>query len=609
MIKTRKRFFSKSIALPIVSSFSFRRPHRNQKGASILVLMMLLGLLVLPLLGFLSFEIGRSILAIQQLQHALDSAALAAACSLASQDDSDSTTAHKQAIESALGIFRRNSVLGNRLTSSTSVGSLSGGLSPGQSMLKFEFQDPLTKLVVPFSDARGKLVRVTGRTSLIPAFGKFLGLGQYDLNAQSSGRVPKLDMVMCFDVSGSIDDETSVTCVRRKWDSLNNKISFDVPIGTNGPAQNKLFDILMPAATGSSLNGLEPQNLDEAYFNGGLNFSEYLATNYGVDGLRSLGGYPDQGKPPGNFPPGTAPTFDGFRSFTDVVVNIDGNKTFGGYSYNGYNFPDLATLVEASRGNLENNLVFSQSKANTVLTVAPKSGYQNAYREAAMKKLQPLSSAQDAAAEFIDIMNIDTIAHFGFIAFDAFVGDAPDSKHDWINLDETLPYGDKTGFPLPRVVIESTDGATQYKAVKDSIKVCRPLGATNIGLALHEAVKDMKNGKRDGTIRAIILFTDGQPTTPGGPLDSDPMANARKAALEASAAGIAVHTVGLATNPALVSTQYKILNDENDNPTTGGIAAIAGHGGTFHQVTNSADLRLAFQKVARSLTRIVVNQD
>ena len=115
----------------------------------------------------------------------------------------------------------------------------------------------------------------------------------------------------------------------------------------------KIFDILQPAETGTSFNATSPQVLTEAYWNAQSYFSEYLAGAYGVQGLRSGGVYPEAGQPPGNFPPGTAPTFDGTSVFTDVVVNIDGQTTFGGFTYEGFSFPDVATMVEAARGNLE----------------------------------------------------------------------------------------------------------------------------------------------------------------------------------------------------------------------------------------------------------------
>ncbi|MBI1272006.1 VWA domain-containing protein [bacterium] len=586
---------------------AFGRLTRDKAGLTMVVMMAVIALLILPVLGIFSFEVGRAMLAQEQLKHVCDAAALTAAASLASQDDSNPANSHAMAISAAVKLIKKNTIFGDSLTNTSVVSSFSGTLPVGDTEMIFIFQDPISRSIVPQGDPRGKVVKVKGHYGLLPAFGKFLGTGSYDVTAVSSSSVPKLDVILCFDVSGSIDDQTPVSCVRRKWSPAASKIVYDIPAGTAGPAAGKIYDIINPAPTGSNLNGLEPQTLDKAYFNAGLNFSEYLASYYGTPGLRSLGGYPEVGRPPGNYPPGTAPTFDGFRAFTDVVVNIDGNRNFGGFTYKGYSFPDIATLVEASRGNLENGSVFASSKADTSVSVAPRTGYQAAYLEAARLRLQPLNDAKQAAKEFVEILNIDTESHFGFVAFDAFVGSAPDSTWNWINLDQDVPYGENKAYPLPRVMLSDSSGDSRFAEVKTSIEKCVPLGATNIGLPLHEAVQNLKNKGRIGTAKAIVLFTDGQPTPPGGPLDSDPAVNARLAAVEARDAGIPVYTVGLATNPAIAVGQREILNDSNSNVSSGGIAGIAGHGGTFQQVDDSAELRRAFARIARHLTRLTTS--
>jgi Mg-chelatase subunit ChlD len=157
------------------------------------------------------------------------------------------------------------------------------------------------------------------------------------------------------------------------------------------------------------------------------------------------------------------------------------------------------------------------------------------------------------------------------------------------------------------VLIDSTAGKTAYAEVNKAIDSCVPMGATNIGGAVHSAVQDLKSHSRLGSTRAIILFTDGEPTVPSGPLSSDPKANARMAAVEARDAGVALYTIGLAQNPIIIPDQTDILNDKNSDPTTGGMAAIAGHGGTFNLVTDSSELRQTFAKIARRLVKLVSN--
>ncbi len=153
-----------------------------------------------------------------------------------------------------------------------------------------------------------------------------------------------------------------------------------------------------------------------------------------------------------------------------------------------------------------------------------------------------------------------------------------------------------------------TAGNTQFDKVNDALNSCVAMGSTNIGAAVHAATQDLKTNARLGSVKAILLFTDGEPTVPSGPLSADPKANARMAAVEARDAGIAVYTVGLAQNPVIIPDQKDILNDTNSDPTTGGMAGIAGHGGTFTLVTESSELRTSFAKIARHLVKLISNK-
>lgn len=583
---------------------------RNCKGQSILALLMIVALIMIPLLAIISFEIARLVLAKQELQNATDAAVLTATATLAGSDNVNPTQAHKDAIESALKIFKANTMLGQPLAKATVVASPAAfTCDPGEADVYFEFLNPITMKVEPMTSANAKIVRMSACAGGELAFGNFVGIKALSVTALSTSAVPKLDMVICFDVSGSMDDQTPVTLVKRKWDPTlgSGKIVYSNVNGANGPLRGKIFDILKPAATGSSFNAAAPQILTEAYWNAKAYFSEYMAKYYGVAGLRSGGVYPEAGQPPGNFPPGTAPTFEGMDVFTDAVVNIDGQPTFGGFSYGGFDFPSIGVLVEAARGNLESNALYTSSKANTAFTVSPRPGYQKAYLEAAAKKINPMQDAKDALSTMVSIINTDVDGHFGFVAFDSTVGTDATSTENWYDLDDYAPYGAKKGFPIPHVVIDPGPGNTRFSEVNTAIESCVPMGATNIGAAVHAAVQDLKAKSRPGSTKAIILFTDGEPTVPSGPLSSDPKANARMAAKEASDAGIAVYTIGLAQNPAIIPDQKDILNDQNSDPTTGGMAAISGHGATFNLVTDSTQLRQTFAKIARRLVRLVTN--
>lgn len=578
--------------------------NRKRTGQSMIALVMLVGLVIIPLLGIFTFEIGRLHLAKQQLQNASDAAALTAVATLASQDNADPTAAHEDAMLTALGIFKRNFVLGTELVKTTITGTSNVEPANGSATIFFEFVNPITMQVEPISSPNAKIVRVSSLFKTNTAFGKYIGIKDLTVNALAKGAVPQLDIILCFDVSGSMDDQTPVTFIKRKWDQT--KIVYDVATAARGNAQGKLYDILNPGQTGSTVNAAEPQSFDLTYWKSELQFADSLAKGAGVPGLRSLNGYPDQGKPPGNCPPGVAPTWDGYNAFTDLVVNIDGNNSFTGFTFEGYRFPDLATLVEAARGNLDNQTVFMSSKAYTSVTVSPQAGYQEAYRKAAAQRLQPMKDAKDASSLFTQIINTDTDAHFGFVAFDGEIGTAPDSTEGWYSIDGQVTYGPFKQFALPVVPIDKAPGKTNYAEVNTAIKSCVALGATNIGAAVNKAVQELKANAREGSVKAIVLLTDGQPTLPGGPLDSDPWTNARKAAVAARDAGIPVYTIGLAQNQDIIAGQTAILNDTNRDPNSGGVAGIAGHGGTFNLVTTSSQLRKTFEKIARHLVELVV---
>ncbi|MBX9721011.1 MAG: VWA domain-containing protein, partial [Candidatus Obscuribacterales bacterium] len=468
--------------------------------------------------------------------------------------------------------------------------------------LYFEFLDPNTLKVVPEGNPNGKIVRLSSSYSVVPAFGQYVGLSKQVITAGSNGAVPQLDAVICFDISGSIDDQTPVTVVRRIWDPITQQIKYQSP--TTPSAPGNIYDLVAAPPTGTGLNGCPLQGLLSADTNhSGLVFSEYYAKTHGAKGLRSNSVVPEAGQAPGNFY--GAPTFPNQTGlFTDLVVNINGLPTYSATTSNGYDFPDINTLVEASRGNLETVALMTSSKADTSVNVQPKVGYQKEYFSAALKHLQPIQDAKDATTTFCQILNNDTDAHFGLVAFDDKVGVNPSTTDSHYDIDDSTPYGTKKPFPAPLVPLDKTVGNSQYQACLDALPNLVAKGNTNIGLAIDTAVNQLKTNSRPNSVKAVILFTDGQPTSGG----SDPFAYARLAATHARDAGIPVYCIGLATNPTIAINETAILNDTDPNPTSGGIAAISGQGALYYQVTNSSQLRATFEKIARHLVQLVQDQ-
>jgi hypothetical protein len=605
----------------------------------ILVLMAVLGLMIMPMLCILSFELARVFLAQQQLQNAGDAAVLTATAQLASSNNTNPTQAHTDAIAAALQVFQANYMLGQQLTNSTTVnsaGSLSA--SPGEANLYFTFIDPVTHNVVPISSPNGKIINLQACAGAYTVFGKFYGIPQFQVSSLSKGAVPILDIQICFDVSGSIDDQTLVTFVTRTWDNTHNKTAYNIATTYYGhAAEGTIFNVVQPTPTGTSLNATFPYCLEEtsAYTFPGW-YGDYLQFTWdNGSNLRSANGWPETGSPPGNYPaslgntnfqpdPGTP------YEFTDVVVNLDGNVHYGSYTTtSGYSFPTLGTLVEASRGNLDTHTAYVSSGASArgslPASVTPKAGYQAAYYAAAATQLQPIAQSQAATLLFCDILNTDTDCHFGLSGFDEEVGTtvSPDivtiagntyqQFTDNVNYNNVPPpYGASAPYPLPFIALNPALAQTNYNSVVSAVQSTVALGGTDIGGAIYQALNDLQTNGRTGSVKAILLFTDGEPTDPTGPGGFDPTfafakAKARAAAVAAGAAGIPVYTIGLAQIPAIESGEIAILNDTDPNPTSGGIAAISGHGATFNLVTDSSQLELTFEKIARRLVEIVAN--
>ncbi|MBY0356969.1 MAG: VWA domain-containing protein [Candidatus Obscuribacterales bacterium] len=583
----------------------------KQSGQAMLVLAAIITLLIIFAVGLFSYEINRLEICRSQLRSACEAAALAAAATLASQDNLDPTQGHTEAIQTALDSFQRNSVAGVPLASAIIAGNDQDSPGAENSSLFIEFLDPNNNnQPVSLGDPSGKLVRVTGAFGLKPSFGNFLGLPLVPLRTDSIGGVPDLDVVLCFDVSGSIDDQTPVTLIRRQWngDAATGTIQYIVPPTSAGcpagpRAQGRLYDIFGPAPTGTALQALAPQNLGEvsrSEHRWKLNFSEDASASRGLRGATNAG------SPPGNYPGGRSTTGNS-QTITDIVVNIDGRNVFGGISTaDGYNFPDVATLIEAARGNLENQNVFTNSRANRGVptTVLPRPGYQAKYIELAMKNCHPIYDAQIAASEFFTIMNTNTVGHFGIVCFSDNGGTGPGTTISNYNVDSNYSQAGQGRFPNPAIILNPSVGATNYDTIEATLPTLVATGGTNIGDVLSKAVDQLRNNSRNGSKKAIVLFTDGMPTV-GNPLSSDPWTNARKAAQKAKQYGIPIYAIGLAQNPEIVPLETSILNDTNSNPANGGVCAIAGNGGKFFLVTDTRDLRKTFENIARQLVQLV----
>jgi hypothetical protein len=619
------------------------------------------------------FEMARYNLAAQQLKNCLDSAALAAACSTTGSNAASPGATQTIAMNAAMYMYQQNSILSFPLTSTPApagYGTTNPSWSPvtNQAQLYFEFLDPVTKLPVSYGSANGKILRVFGSWGFTPITAQFTGLniGPYVIQDQSDGGLPQLDVVLCFDISSSMDDFTNISLVNRS-DNGSSGIAYTLP-GAVTPVTDPTTGIVYKQQgplyyainsnnpLGTSVNATCPMDLDN-----GANPSP-------TQGMYqfNVGGHGTQTSSP---PPQTTTqtsTSNGGLSFTDLVVNLDGTATEStGITVNGFPFPaddathkGLGVLVEAARGNLESTAIATAAHVPyTTWGITPKSGWFAAYWDAAMSAQSgyptgavtplrhPIGDAILASENFFQILNNDADVHFGLVTFGSGVGSGPGSN---LGSMSAIENGYNSGSwpsnptpPNPLIPLVKAAGPTNsnYSTVipppTTSVNgamfcvntVAPPLtqitqtlvaeGGTNIQQSLDSALAMLLGSKT----------TDATTTPMGGPVqnlsrpgatraivlftDGEPNYNTDvgtsdpQCQLEAKGAknaGIPIYTIGLCLVPSLQANQTTVLTDASGS---NGIAALSKNGATFTQTTSASGLTAVFQNVARQLVQLV----
>jgi hypothetical protein len=136
----------------------------------------------------------------------------------------------------------------------------------------------------------------------------------------------------------------------------------------------------------------------------------------------------------------------------------------------------------------------------------------------------------------------------------------------------------------------------------------RPMNDTYTAEALNTAINMFTTGptytlgNRPASRKAIVFFTDGEPTN--GINGADGNSALSTYAPQAKSKGIAIFTIGLNTtnNTQLTSDQQTFLGD-GIAPSGNGLAYAASNGGKFFQCGSSQDVRQAFINVARRLSQ------
>ena len=207
------------------------RKIRDQKGAAITGLVIALMFFML-IAGLFAFDASRVQMAQRELTATCDASALAGTAMLTSYDVSNDPTytklanAQQNAAAYAYNMFQMGNVLGRFLQGHcTPVSTLSalGTSTDGNCNVVLGLVDPKNSFATvdfnPPNNANGRAIAVFAGYGYHPMFISFFGVGNVGITASSIGGLPQVDTVLVFDYSGSMDDLTKVTLVKRWWNA------------------------------------------------------------------------------------------------------------------------------------------------------------------------------------------------------------------------------------------------------------------------------------------------------------------------------------------------------------------------------------------------------
>lgn len=674
---------------------------RNTSGQAALALNIVLTIFVVGTLGMVTYEISRILLAREQLKNCLEMASLAGGVAMASTNSTGST-AQNESKTVAMNLLQMNSVLGTSLNGNVTIGSGPTSLNPtpGKTQVYFEFVDPVTKQPVA-PGQQGNVLRVHGAYAYPLFAGGFgaIGVSTYTFTAQAMSGMPALDLVIVENTSGSMDDQTPVTMIRRHWDQgSNDRIIYTQPGAGPGPGnQGTIAGMFCPPLTGSQVNALPPQNLeaggDSKTSNCPKEFSEVGPTGstkplrgitqdsvpgdappsippqggVGATNLTPGPGYgaagpignvalkhPNRALPPFMKPPikdfdkfFISPAYAHFTSdgrinyeatntfssdptlFTDLVVNLDGNTDFMGYTdpdFPNYPFDDLDTLVEAARGNMENGSVAPDAWISWNLQGIAQPGYKEAYELIAYKRLEPKNSIESSLINFMTKVSQTSDCHFSFVAFSDRAGLNPNDTETAPAISWGYPVAGNVNVLLPHIALSTA--TNNYTDIKNLLTppttlgtsgprtLMKPNGGCNLARGLEQALADLNGpGSRAGAMKAIVVVTDKVPTRDlANNKYSSPSSNgqafndAMTFADRCNSLGIPIFIVALDQQTGQM-TPY--LQAQYSDTSTTGIVKTAGHGGALYinnwtTPTNTrSSLETSFNNVVRQLTSLV----
>ncbi|MDR3612306.1 MAG: VWA domain-containing protein [Candidatus Obscuribacterales bacterium] len=330
----------------------------------------------------------------------------------------------------------------------------------------------------------------------------------------------------------------------------------------------------------------------------------------------------DPGDPAYN-PWGADPTM-----FTDMVVNIDGNNAFGGYTGSGvfaaYPFPTIDFLVEAARGNMESNGIAPNTYTDWAIGSAAQPGYQQAYLYLAYLQLQPKTVIESTVRNFMTKLLQTSDCHFGFVAYNNRAGLSVSDTDTAPTVSWAYNPGNalNTSYLIPQVPLSTA--SNNYAAVTSVLTppsaigtmappLFTPNGGSNLADGLTQAVNNLTGpNSRTGAMKAIVVITDTVPSrdlagtiykSPGsnGPAINDALTVARAA----NTAGIPIFVVALDQSQGAAMTPY--FTSQFSDTAAGGLVYTAGNGGALYIDTWSSPAAMyttltgSFNNVVRQL--------
>jgi len=658
--------------------------NRRSTGQVALALNLVIAIFVVGSLGLVTYEMSRILLAREQLQHCLELGALGGGTAMASSSLTGQA-ARDNAVAAALNILQMNSILGKSLLNSInqvpSVASLNP--QPGQVDVYMEFEDPVTKQPAA-AGQDANVLRVYGAYAYPLFSGGFgaNGIGIYTFWVEATAGLPALDLMIVYSHSSHSDDQTKVTLVRRYWDPTVPAISYLTP-NPGFPEEGPISGITCSNPIGSGLNGLPPQNLDAAGDGKTSNCPKEFS-EVGVAGKTvPLRGISNTGSPPGDAPPNAggvgiaglvagpgnniddyalAPRkfpalrwlcqFDhlfeqraeawytnGFdpgdnnynpwgansTMFTDVVVNLDGNTHFGGFTGTGafanYSFPTIDYVVEASRGNMENSNVTPNVHTDNAINIVAAPGWQQAYQCLAYQQMQPKRTIETALQSFMTKLLQTSDCHFGFVAFNDRAGQSPFDMAQAPMVSWAYPVAGNVYYLIPQIPLSLN--ANNLQTINTLLSnptttipaLFTPNGGSNLADGLKQAEANLNGpNSRSGALKAIVVVTDTVPTRDSAgnaypnPANNGPaLAQAITEATNCNAAGIPIFVVGVDQDGQM--TPY--FQSQFSDVTAGGLVNTAGNGGVLYidqwvdPTTTYASLVGDLNNVVRQLMSLV----